>query len=56
MAEISGRDYFPAHLLAGKIHQQDLGAQLSPSLFQLFQEQNTNSMSFKYGMNVTKCY
>lgn len=47
MVEISGRDCLPANFSAGKIHQPDLGAQLSPSLFQLFQEQNTYLVSFK---------
>lgn len=55
MVEISGRNCFRANLLAGKIYQPDLGAQLSPSLFQLFQEQNTYLVSFKYGMNMTRC-
>lgn len=47
MVETSGRDCSPVHLLAEKAHQLDLGAQLSPFLFQLSQEQNTNLMHFK---------
>lgn len=46
MVETSGRDYFPVNFSAEKIHQPDLGALVSPSPFQLFQEQNTHLMNF----------
>lgn len=47
MVEPSGRDCSPANLLAEKIHLPDLNARVSPSLFQLSQEQKTNLMNFK---------
>lgn len=47
MVAISGRDCSPVDLLAETTHQPDLSAQVSPSLFQLFQEQDTNLVNFK---------
>lgn len=46
MMGTSGRGRSPVNLLAEEIHQPGLGAQLSPFLFQLFQEEETNSMNF----------
>lgn len=55
MVETSGRHYFPVSFSAEKIHQPDLGAPVSPSLFQLFQEQNTHLMNFKTWVNMPRC-